>query len=108
MVACAKVIFFFVCLVVFALLLPKHYANRVLDDFVKLIFRFFGQTFNDNNLATSRSITWPHFSRIFWGKDGQVIDLEVFTCFLLKLCFFFLKNIILPTERLFLKKNKKL
>ena len=57
-----------------------------------------------NNLATSRSITWPHFSKNF-GKCGQVIDLEVFTCFLLKLVFFSKISFSLQKEEYF--ENKK-
>ena len=61
----------------------------------------------------SRSITWPpqgqYLGHIFWQtfleKCGQVIDLEVFTCFFVKTCFF--KNLILPAERRILLKNKK-
>ena len=68
-----------------------------------LIFSFFGQNFKVNNLATSMSITWPHFWQNI-GKCGQVIDLEVFTCFLLN---FFVKNVILPAEIIIFLKNKK-
>ena len=48
---------FLVCSVVFALLFPKHYKIGILVD-----FKFCGQHFKVNNLATSMSITWPHFS----------------------------------------------
>ena len=64
MVACAKVVAFFGCSLVFCLLVRKHYKNRFFDDFEMLIFSFFGQKSRVNNLATVGSITWPHF----WPK----------------------------------------
>ena len=105
MVACAKVIAFFGCFVVFSLLLKKHYKNGVFDDFEMLIFSFFGQKSRVNNLATVGSITWPHVCKNF-GKMWPVIDPTVFTCFFVQTCFFS-KNLILPAERrIFLKKQK--
>ena len=74
MVACAKVIVFLVCFVVSALSLPKHYKIVFLMIFERLIFRFFCQTFKVNELATSRSITWPHFWPKFGQRCGQVIE----------------------------------
>ena len=80
MVACAKVIAFFAVLL-FSLLLKKHYKDRFVDYFDMLIFSFL--------VRISRSITWPPQGRLLghmfgkkWKKCGQVIDLEVFTCFL--------------------------
>ena len=34
------------------MLLPKHYKNRLLDNFEKLILGVFGKKFKVNNLAT--------------------------------------------------------
>ena len=64
--------------------------------------------FKVNNFATSRSITWPRFAPAFrWGKGGQVIDLEVFTCVLLKLCFFLKISFSLQKEEFFGKTKKQ-
>ena len=84
MVACAKVIVFFwlfCCFFFFFLVAQKHYKNRFFEDFDMFIFSYFGQICRVNNLATVRSITWPHFCKKK-GKCGQVIDLTVFTWFL--------------------------
>ena len=84
------------------LFLPCCFQNTIkisfLVDFEKLILRFFGQK--------SRSITWPNFGQKFAQKCGQVIDLEVFTCFFA--CIFF-ENLIHPAKikRLFEKKTMK-
>ena len=64
MVACAKVITFFCCFVVFSLLLKNTIKIGFFDDFEMLIFSFFGQKSRVNNLATVESITWPPF----WPK----------------------------------------
>ena len=57
-----KLLFFvFGRYVVIFLVAQKHYKNRCFDDFDMLIFSFLGQNVKDNYLATSRTITWPHF-----------------------------------------------
>ena len=84
--------FFCWAVLLFSLMLEKHYKIGFFDDFDMLIFSFLGQNFKVNSLATSRSITWPHFGPNFAQTCGQVIDLEVFTCFFVKPCFFFEKS----------------
>ena len=80
MVACAKVIAFFVWLFCcFSLLLKNTIKLGFFDGFEMLVFSFLGQNCRVNNLATVGSITWPHFFKNF-GKCGQVIDPTVFTC----------------------------
>ena len=65
MVACAKVIAFFLAVFLFfCLLLKKPYKNRFFEDFDMLIFSFFGQKSRVNNLAMVELITWP----FFWPK----------------------------------------
>ena len=75
-----------------------------LDGFDMLIF-IFCQNFKVNNLATSRSILGHIFEQHFAQQCGQILDLEMFTCFLVKTCFF--ENLILPAERRRFLKNKK-
>ena len=67
MVACAKIIVFFWAVLLFFRVAQKHYKNSFFDDFDMLIFSFFFcQNCRVNNLATVRSITWPHFLQTFW------------------------------------------
>ena len=106
MVACAKVIAFFGCFVVFCLAAQKHYKNRVFDDFEMLIFSFFGQKSRVNNLAMVGSITWPSFWPKFCPERWPSYWPYFFTLFLLKLVFFS-KKLILPAERRRFLKNKK-
>ena len=99
MIACAKVIVFLVCFVVFALLVPKHYKIGIFDDFEKLIFRFFDQNLKVNNLAT-------FFPKILGRKVAKLLSLKFSHVFVRV---FFLKTIILPAERrIFLKKNNEI
>ena len=66
--------------------------------FEKLIFRFFGQTFKVNNLATFFQENWGERWPSYWPWS--------FHMFLLKLCFFGQKIILLAKRRIFLKENK--
>ena len=85
MVACAKVIVFFVGrFLVFLLAAQKYYKNRVFYDFEMLIFSFFGQKSRVNNLGHGRVNNLAIFSQNFAQKDGQVINSTFFTLFLLK------------------------
>ena len=76
---------------------------------------FLGQNWRVNNLATYRSITWPHFpgSRIFWVERWPSYwpSMGSFPCFSSVKSFFpFVlvdKNLILPAERRRILKNKK-
>ena len=53
-------------------------------------------------------MTWPHFGPNFWPQRcGQVIDLEVFTCFFVKALFFWKISLSLQKEE-YLKKKQKL
>ena len=65
---CQSYCFFGGCFVVFVLVAQKHYRNRFFEDFDMLIFRLFGQKSRVNNLATVRSITWPHFLQKCLGE----------------------------------------
>ena len=66
MVACAKVIAFFLgCFLVFCLLVKNTIKIGFFDDFEMLIFSFFGQKSRVNNLAMVGSITWPYFGQKF-------------------------------------------
>ena len=76
MVACAKVIAFFLAVVLLSLLVgQKHYKNRFFDDFEMLIFSFFGQKSRADNLAMVESITWPFFPKILPRKMAKLLTL---------------------------------
>ena len=70
MVACAKVIVFFLGL--FSCFFACWSKNTIkigfFDDFEMLIFSFFGQKSRVNNLAGVGSITWPDFGPKFCTK----------------------------------------
>ena len=83
---------------------PKHYKIGFFEDFEKFILGFLGQNCRVNNLATSRSITWSHFSRIFGGKGGQVVDFEV-SLFFEDLFFFFKKSHFPCRKKIILEKQ---
>ena len=57
-----SLVFFFF----FLFLVPNHYKKVLFRILKNLFVAFWGQKWKVNNLATYKSITWPHFCQHFW------------------------------------------
>ena len=79
-----KLLFFWLFCCFFFQFAQKHY-KIVFETFDMLIFSLCGQNFKVNNVATSRSITWPHFWQTFWKNVAKLLTLRFSHVFLLKL-----------------------
>ena len=107
MVACAKVIVFFGCFVVFFLAAQKHYKNRVFLMILRCwILVFWVKKSRVNNLATVGSITWPHFLQTFW-KIWPSYWPYSFHGFFVKTCFFQKSHSPCRKKTIFEKQKRK-
>ena len=67
----------------FSLLLKNTIKIGLFDDFDMLNFSFLGQNCRVNNLATVRSITWPHFLKKKRENVAKLLTLQFSRAFLL-------------------------